>query len=126
MFGNGSNRVKVYIYNSEGKYSPPIYISVDLVQIASFIMKTQSAPKIIITDIMDNFELDTMYGFVNRCADQKFIDELLGVLIPMQEEKISPSKLNILSWGVSEEHNKDDVMIPFIRENFGIDLQLHF
>ncbi|MCQ4924988.1 hypothetical protein NE686_17945 [Tissierella carlieri] len=122
MFGDGSNRVKAYIYNSEGKYSPPIYISVDPIQIASFIMITQSAPKIVITDISDNFELDTMYGFVNRCADQKFLDELLGVLIPMQEGKTSPNKLNILSWGVSEEHNRDSIMIPFIKENFGIDL----
>lgn len=123
MLDNKSDRVKAYIYNEEGQHSPPIYISHDPIQIASFIIKTKDSPRIVITDTMDEFELDTIYGFIDRCIDQYYLNnQLLDILIPMQEGKLKPHKLNILSWGVNEEFNKDSIMIPFIKEKLGIDL----
>ena len=122
MFANGGKKVKAYIYNLKGCCSPPIYIGIDPTQIASFIVKTQKAPKIIITDCLDDFELDTMYGFVDKCVDKDFLDKLLDILIPMQEGNVKPEELEILSWGVNEIYNKDNIMLPFIKENFLIEL----
>ena len=124
MFGDGREKVKAYLYRKEdGRYSPAIYIGTDPKQIASFIVLTKELPQIVITDTSDEFELNTMYGYVDRCADQEFLkNKLLDVLIPMQKGTVKSDKVNILGWGVDERNNRDSVMIPFILREFGINL----
>jgi len=123
MFVDGNDRVKAYIFNREGRYTPAIYISSNSEQVASFIVKTKDSPRVVITNTSDDFELDTMDGFIDKCIDQEYlVNELLEVLIPMQQGKTQPSKINILAWGVSEENNKDSIIIPYIKEKIGIDL----
>jgi hypothetical protein len=124
MFGNGEEFVKAFIYNKQGYHTPGLTIRREPIQIASFIKVTKEAPKIVITDIDDNLELDTMYGFINICADQKYLkEELLPILIPMQEGKKKPISFEILDWGASEENNYAKVMIPFIKEKFNVEIQ---
>ena len=84
--------VYVYVYNKKGIHSPALKIEKDIKQIANIIIKTENSPRIIITDLLDNFILDTMYGYIDICGDKKLLKEILKVLIPMQETEYGRQK----------------------------------
>ncbi len=123
-FGEGKGFVYCHIHNGDGRYSPKIKITDDPKQVASFIIKTRDCPVIKITNSSDLLELQTMDGgFVDFCKDQEYLkDRLLPVLIPMQTEGVEPEDINILDWGVAENNNNNSVMIPFIKDNFNVEL----
>jgi hypothetical protein len=101
----GENKVLAYIYNDQGKSGPNFVLSTDPTQIASFLVMTRYAKKVVITNLFDEMELCTMRGgFIDRCKDQQFLREkLLPILIPMQLEECSPEPLEIIDWGWSSE-----------------------
>jgi hypothetical protein len=112
-----------HLYNEKGYHSTALKFDNNTEQIASIIVKTSNCPRIVITDSSDNIVLDTIDGFVDTIYDQTYLkDHLLPILIPMQEGKIKPSKVHILHWGVSDEKNTPSVMLPFLKENFGVEL----
>lgn len=93
--------VYVYVYNKQGIYSPALKIEKDIEQISNIIIKTENSPRIVITDLLDNFILDTIYGYIDRCSDKKLLKEILKVLIPMQETEYGrqkqPGEIRILN-----------------------------
>lgn len=106
-----------YIYNREGYHS--IGVKMTKNQIPNFIVETNLAPKVTITDRSDNLILNTMTGYVNRCPDQEYlIKELLPALVPMQmgEEE---SNLKIL--GANSEHDILDLKDYFLKFSFDIE-----
>lgn len=58
--------------------------------LASFIMMHPEAQKMIITDSLDCLILNTIGTFVDRCPDQKLLQEILETLLPMQLEGVKP------------------------------------
>lgn len=53
-------------------------------QICAFIVK-HGSDSVIITDVLDNLEIQTSMGLIFYCKDQEFLrEELLPVLVPMQ------------------------------------------
>jgi hypothetical protein len=60
-------------------------------QIAAFIMKGFPLKNIVITDMVDQSEIETSMGFIMYCRDQEFLaNNLIPILAPMQmgDEKI--------------------------------------
>ncbi len=117
--------LKAFIFNQEGRYAPAIVIESEPKQVAGFIVATKDAPKIVITDMSDNLILDTIYGYVDTCTDQEYLqNKLLPALIPMQKNVCKPPVLKY-SWGywsngtssITEHQCK-----KFIKEKLSIDL----
>lgn len=81
--------------------------------IASFIMlKKENANKIILTDTLDRPILDTYGEFINRCQDQRLLQEITKELIPMQFGEQEPMAVSIateeeaqLFWNQQEQQN---------------------
>ena len=46
-----------YIYNKDGYHTPPIKMSTEAANIANFIMKSEEAPVVIITNSNDEMEI---------------------------------------------------------------------
>lgn len=52
--------------------------------VANFLGSHLSAERILLTDILDRFVLDTFGGFINRCSDQTLLSEIKKTLTPIQ------------------------------------------
>jgi hypothetical protein len=66
--------------------------------IASFIMlKKENADKIVLTDTLDRLVLDTYGEFINRCPDQRLLQEITKELVPMQMGDNKPAEISIAS-----------------------------
>lgn len=61
-------------------------------QICAFILEHDS-DSVIITDVLDNLEIETSMGFIFYCRDQEFLrGKLLPVLVPMQMGEVEVPK----------------------------------
>lgn len=56
--------------------------------LAHFLGCHPDADKILITDVLDRFILDTFGNFINRCPDQSLLAEIKETLIPIQRGEI--------------------------------------
>lgn len=66
--------------------------------IASFIMlKKEHADRMILTDTLDRLVLDTFGEFINRCPDQRLLQEITKELVPMQLGEREPINITIVS-----------------------------
>jgi len=86
-----------YVYGLDGKRQE-YYFEKSSSSIASFIMlKKEHADKMILTDTLDRLVLDTYGEFINRCPDQKLLQEITKELIPMQLGEKEPVSILIVS-----------------------------
>ena len=86
-----------YVYGLDGECQQ-YYFEKSPSYIASFIMlKKEHADKMILTDTLDRLVLDTFGEFINRCPDQKLLQEITKELIPMQRGKKEPVSFPIVS-----------------------------
>jgi len=86
-----------YVYGLDGKRQE-YYFENSPSGIASFIMlKKKYADKIILTDTLDRLVLDTYGEFINRCPDQKLLQEITKELVPMQLGEKEPVSIPIVS-----------------------------
>ncbi|ACV62386.1 Resolvase domain protein [Desulfofarcimen acetoxidans DSM 771] len=86
-----------YVYGSDGEHQE-FYFEKSPSGIASFIMlKKEHADKMILTDTLDRLVLDTYGEFINRCPDQKLLQEITKVLVPMQMGDKEPAEIPIVS-----------------------------
>lgn len=53
-------------------------------QISAFIMAFQGESETVITNMMDQTEITTLSGFINKCYNQTFLPVLLEILVPQQ------------------------------------------
>lgn len=91
-----------YVYGFDGKRQE-YYLEKSPSSIASFIMlKKEHADKMILTDTLDRLVLDTFGEFINRCPDQKLLQEITKELVPMQLGEKEPVSIPIAS--VEEAH----------------------
>ena len=66
--------------------------------IASFIiLKKEYADRMLLTDTLDRLVLDTFGEFINRCPDQKLLQEITKELVPMQLGEKEPVSIPIVS-----------------------------
>lgn len=73
-----------YVYGLDGERQE-YYFEKSSSSIASFIMlKKENADKIVLTDMLDRLVLDTYGEFINHCPDQRLLQEITRVLVPMQ------------------------------------------
>ena len=77
------NLIRGYVYPYEGCRSE-YWFERSPSNISNFIMQHNDAREIILTDTMDRLVLNTMGTFIDRCPDQKFLQEILPHLIPIQ------------------------------------------
>lgn len=110
-----------YIYREDGYHAPKIIIKNDYRQVASFIMTASTCPRTVFTDPMDNFLFDTIYEFIDRCKDKKYLEELLKVLIPMQKGKDKPDPIEVFSWGTDLSTQE---MLDFLDREFCVKFNL--
>ncbi|OLN30612.1 MULTISPECIES: recombinase family protein [Desulfosporosinus] len=86
-----------YVYGLDGEYQE-FYFEKSPSSIASFIMlKKEHADKMVLTDTMDRLVLDTFGEFINRCPDQKLLQEITKELVPMQLGEKEPLSIPIVS-----------------------------
>lgn len=86
-----------YVYGFDGKRQE-YYFEKSPSSIASFIMlKKEHADKMILTDTLDRLVLDTFGEFINRCPDQKLLQEITKELVPMQLGEKEPVSIPIAS-----------------------------
>lgn len=71
--------------------------------IANFLGKNQFVDNIIITDVLDNFVLDTFGGFINRCASQELNREILNTLIPIQTGEAESEDIEVIPLQIMDE-----------------------
>ncbi len=72
----------VYGYDSSCRV---FYFEKSPANIANFIMgHKENTDRIILTDLADRSILDTFGEFINKCPDQKLLQDILHHLIPMQ------------------------------------------
>lgn len=113
--------IYAYIYNAQGLHSPILKLKNDIQEISNFIIKTKNSPRIVMTDSLDNFILDTIYGFIDGCSDKKLLEKILKVLIPMQETEYGiqkqPGEIQILN---SMDFGGDNHMRYFFKTKFNI------
>jgi hypothetical protein len=101
-----------YVYGYDGGRQV-YYFEQSPSNIASFIMlKKEHADKIILTDTLDRMILDTYGEFINRCPDQKFLQEITKELVPMQLGEKEPMAISIATeeeaqafWNQQEQQN---------------------
>jgi len=128
-------KLLVYIYDSNGNRAPALVIEKNPEQIAGIIQATQYVPEITITTELDQFFLNTSYGFVFKCTDQEYLQEvLLPVLIPIQLEESSVPELKIdwRFWAEDDESEDSDAEVKvevdveeckkYLKENFGVEV----
>ncbi|WP_113675766.1 hypothetical protein [Vallitalea guaymasensis] len=109
--------VYAYIYKENGYYSIGLKISKGM--IPDFIIATKNAPKTTITDRDDRLILNTMYGFVDRCPNQDYLNnELLPKLIPMQQNECT---INLEILGLNSDENILELKEYFFEE-FSFDI----
>lgn len=86
-----------YVYELDGERKE-YYFEKSPSSIASFIMlKKELADKMILTDTLDRLVLDTFGEFINRCPDQKLLQEITKELVPMQLGEKEPVRIPIAS-----------------------------
>ena len=86
-----------YVYGLYGERQE-YYFEKSPSSIASFIMlKKNNADKIVLTDTLDRPILDTFGEFINRCPDQKLLQEITKELVPMQMGNKKPDDIAIVS-----------------------------
>ncbi len=86
-----------YVYGYDGEHQE-FYFENSPSSIASFIMlKKENADKLILTDTLDRLVLDTFGEFINRCPDQKLLQEITKELVPMQLGERGPAEIPIVS-----------------------------
>lgn len=84
-----------YVYGLDGGRQE-YYFEKSPSNIASFIMlKKENADKIVLTDSIDRLVLDTCGEFINRCPDQKYLQEIKKELVPMQLGDKKPIEIPI-------------------------------
>lgn len=84
-----------YVYGFDGDRQE-YYFEKSPSSIASFIMlKKENADKIVLTDTLDRLVLDTYGEFINRCPDQKLLQEITKELVPMQLGDKEPAEIPI-------------------------------
>lgn len=86
-----------YVYGLDGKRQE-YYFEKSPSNIASFVMlKKEHADKMLLTDTLDRLVLDTFGEFINRCPDQKLLQEITKELVPMQLGEKEPVSIPIAS-----------------------------
>jgi hypothetical protein len=86
-----------YVYGYDGEHQE-FYFENSPSGIASFIMlKKENADKLILTDTLDRFVLNTFGEFINCCPDQKLLQEITKELVPMQLGEREPAEIPIVS-----------------------------
>lgn len=86
-----------YVYGLDGGRQE-YYFEKSPSSIASFIMlKKENADKIVLTDTLDRLILDTYGEFINRCPDQKLLQEITAELVPLQLGDKEPLNIPIAS-----------------------------
>lgn len=91
------NLIIGYVYGLDGERQE-YYFEKSPSGIASFIMlKKEHADKMILTDTLDRLVLDTYGEFINRCSDQKLLQEITKELVPMQLGDKEPVDIPIAS-----------------------------
>lgn len=86
-----------YVYGLDGGRQE-YYFEKSPSSIASFIMlKKENADKLVLTDTLDRLILDTYGEFINRCPDQKLLQEITAKLVPLQFGDKKPDDIAIVS-----------------------------
>jgi hypothetical protein len=86
-----------YVYGLDGGRQE-YYFEKSPSSIASFIMlKKEHADKMILTDTLDRLVLDTFGELINRCPDQKLLQEITKELVPIQFGEKGPVSIPIAS-----------------------------
>jgi hypothetical protein len=86
-----------YVYGLDGERQE-YYFEKSPSSIASFIMlKKENADRLLLTDTLDRLVLDTFGEFINRCPDQKLLQDITKELVPMQLGEKEPVSIPIAS-----------------------------
>lgn len=116
--------VLAYIYDNEGKHSNRIQLKKDPEIIASFLVRTANAYKVVMTDIFDLMFLETLPksgGFLARC-DQSFLPSLLEHLVPMQQGEVDPPEIDTEEWGNDSLYITGDEVKEWLNTKFKTNL----
>ena len=87
LFDTG-NTVNAYVYKKNG--FEEYWFENTPENIASFLARHPDAREMVLTDQMDQFILNTIGFFIDRCPDQELLEKIKVHLIPMQLQEREP------------------------------------
>lgn len=97
--------LNAYVYDNCGFHSGATQIVCTPKNVASFLVKNLSAPKIMLTTPLDNLVLTVKDGVITECAMLDYLDyKLLPVLMPMIHGAIEVEEIQYYS----DEHPAGD------------------
>jgi hypothetical protein len=108
------NLVRGYVYPYQG-YRSEYWFEHSPSNIANFIMQHTDAREIKLTDVMDRKILNTIGFFIDRCPDQKLLQQILPHLIPMQTGEAEPQEFPVAT---------DDEVEAYFAMRDGMDLSM--
>ena len=85
---------RVYVMK-DGRYFDYFWVDGEEENLARIICRGSWTNSITVTDKFDNFVLNTMGNFMDRCPDEDLRQRLLKVLIPMQQGEVDPYEKEI-------------------------------
>ena len=74
-----------YVYRKDGMHSQPLLLDSSPENIAVFIARAASTPKLVITDMLDLLVINTIGNFIDKCENYNYLQEVLKYLLPLQE-----------------------------------------
>lgn len=89
------------IYNREGMYCE-VYIKNNLTNVAAFVARAYSVPKVQLIDALDCLVLSTMGNFLDTIFDEEYRIALLEKLIPMQTGEVDIPEVEVADMDYEE------------------------
>lgn len=93
-------RMSYLCYNilAGGYHEKPVKIDSTDENLCAFIVRIKLSECYTITDNLDNFVLNTIGNFIDRCADKELLERLLPILMPMQMGEVPAPKIKYIEY----------------------------
>ena len=73
-----------YNISAGGYHGKPVRIESTDENLCAFVARIKLNERYVITDLSDNFVLDTIGNFFDRCMDKDLLQRLVPIITPMQ------------------------------------------
>lgn len=72
-----------------GYHGKPVRIESTEENLCAFVARIKLNERYVITDLSDNFVLDTIGNFIDHCMDKELLQRLVPIITPMQMGEVA-------------------------------------
>lgn len=120
---NNEEILRGCIYSRTGEYCE-VYIKNTLENVAAFVARAYSVPKVQLVDSFDCLVLSTMGNFLDQIFNQEYRVELLDKLIPMQTGEVDTPEVELADINYEECYGTTkEEYIDWVIETTGYDFK---